>query len=186
MTLEVAWDGHAVVGTAAAVQQVGTAPVTRYRGVARSAMWAPGADRWHVVRSPKSLLSSIRSTATWTGTQFFFLGGTCPVTDSDAHCPQHRGHRATTFNPQTSTVTTLPRFFIATGVGAWTGRAILLVTRQTGKATAYDPAARRWRRLPATLPFDTGVTSIWTGHEFIVWGGIYRTTAIPGRALVGG
>jgi hypothetical protein len=47
----------------------------------------------------------------------------------------------------------------------WTGTELLV----WGSNLAYDPAAKRWRRLPA--PPAGGGLVVWTGKEMIGWGG---------------
>jgi N-acetylneuraminic acid mutarotase len=69
-------------------------------------------------------------------------------------------------------------------VSAWTGRQMLLFGRVTTRAkdgavlgrrnvaAAYDPASRRWSRLPTPLPSRGFLeeSAVWTGKEMLVWG----------------
>lgn len=178
LALASGWNGRAVVATAV---------LATVRSTALSARWAPGGSRWIPVATPPSLARAVSTTAVWTGRRFAFLANTCPISVGDLACIDHLTGGATTFNPNNGSTTALPRSTAlalkAPGVAKWTGRAILAVPG-TGKGAAYDPATRRWRRLPATSPFGTGVVSVWTGRQLIVWGGVYQNTAIPGRALV--
>lgn len=191
MADQIAWNGQAVVATAVAAQHAPSMPLDGYRPTALSARWTPGALRWHLLPSPPSLAKAFSMTAVWTGTRFVYLRNTCRITGGDAFCAYHRRGSAGAFDPETGATMSLSRsvglaYDGGPGIGAWTGRAVLAVAPQTGQAAAYDPAAHRWRRLPATPSFDAGATSVWTGHELIVWGGVYRTPVIPGRALVAG
>lgn len=84
--------------------------------------------------------------------------------------------------------TTLPPAPIAyrsSPASAWTGRELLVwggssadrvdVPRDDG--AGYDPRADRWRLLPAApIPGRTQASAVWTGHEFIVWGGFDTPT----------
>lgn len=69
---------------------------------------------------------------------------------------------------------------------AWTGRQLVVWGGGSGRAgegdggnwhpsesgAAYDPAADRWDVLPtAPIPARLAATAVWTGREFIVWGG---------------
>src|SRR5919198_4648344 len=61
--------------------------------------------------------------------------------------------------------------------GAWTGRELVILggNDADGKvfsdAAAYDPATRRWRRLPPLPEPRTGATATWDGTEVLVIGG---------------
>lgn len=70
---------------------------------------------------------------------------------------------------------------------AWTGRDVLVVGAGSGLSNPlvgghrYDPAADRWSPLPKGDPCDRiGPTAVWTGSEFITWGGgAYGSCPVP-------
>jgi hypothetical protein len=76
-------------------------------------------------------------------------------------------------------------------VSVWTGKQMILagrITRQTSAgvtrttvAAAYDPASRRWRRLPSAGPTGSflGYAAVWTGREMLVWGQGTRAALAP-------
>ncbi len=62
----------------------------------------------------------------------------------------------------------------------WTGRHLVVWGGQPSGRTdaaaaagaAYDPAAKRWRVLPAApIPGRFGASAVWTGREVLIWGG---------------
>jgi hypothetical protein len=62
----------------------------------------------------------------------------------------------------------------------WTGRQLLVWGGDSGDSSnalrpdgaAYDPASQQWTMLPAApISARTGAASVWTGREWIVWGG---------------
>ena len=68
-------------------------------------------------------------------------------------------------------------------VGAWTGRELVVLVDGTNPATgkpfpaalaraaAYDPSARRWRRIAPPPALPAGAAAAWDGHELLVVGG---------------
>ena len=82
----------------------------------------------------------------------------------------------------------LPSAPIVARTGAatvWSGHELLVWSGDSGDqadtllpdGAGYDPAADRWRLLPpAPIAPRTSMTSIWTGREFIVWGGYDHDT----------
>ena len=65
------------------------------------------------------------------------------------------------------TIDPLPAGVTLFGDGVWTGSEILLTS-----GIALDPRTGAWRILPASPLADRwAATTIWTGHELVVWGG---------------
>jgi hypothetical protein len=63
----------------------------------------------------------------------------------------------------------------------WTGRELLVwggllynsPSEMFGDGAAYNPATHQWRPLPASpLAPRFGATGVWTGSEFVIWGGV--------------
>ena len=88
----------------------------------------------------------------------------------------------------------LPSAPVAPGealVSVWTGKEMILagrITKQTSAgvtrtnvAAAYDPASRRWRRLPPAGRTGSflGYGAAWTGREFLLWGQGTRKAFVP-------
>jgi hypothetical protein len=110
----------------------------------------------------------------WTGTEFVVWGGD---PDSDA---------GAAYNPATDrwrAIAPAPIPGRCAGVAAWTGREMLVWGRacrlspgpSPGRphyataGAAYDPAADRWRLLPAgPLPAGSPTLEVWTGSEWIL------------------
>jgi len=75
----------------------------------------------------------------------------------------------------------------------WTGRHVLVwggVTGRTGTllpphGEAFNPATNTWMRIPPSpLHGRENPISVWTGHQMIVWGGDFGSTAyINGAAF---
>lgn len=175
MQVSAAWNGTALVATALGASGVMTVS------------WSPGSPRWHVLATVSSLARAISSTVVWTGSRFVYLRDTCPIIPGDALCANRPRGSAAAFDPGSGTQSSLPRSPVLgrPGTSTWTGRALVAINPESGSGAAYDAGARRWRRLPTAPPFNPlGVVSVWTGHELIVWGGVYRAPAIAGEALV--
>jgi hypothetical protein len=110
----------------------------------------------------------------WTGTELVVWGGN-PDTDAGA-----------AYNPATDrwrTIAPAPIPARCGGVAAWTGREMLVWGRScrlspgpspgrpqyATAGAAYDPAADRWRVLPAgPLPAGSPTLAVWTGTEWIL------------------
>jgi len=107
--------------------------------------------------------------AAWTGSEMLVWGGGNysgelatggrydPATDS------WRDLAAATSSPPPS----------ETGIAAWSGDRMFLWLGRSDQAFLYDPNAEDWSpasTLHAPTPRD-GATVVWTGREFVVWGG---------------
>jgi hypothetical protein len=71
-------------------------------------------------------------------------------------------------------------------VSVWTGRQLFLWSGETfdgGYARAaalYDPAQRRWQRVPfGPLRPRAWAGAVWTGREVVIWGGSAGNAAVP-------
>jgi len=140
---------------------------------------APGIDGGH--------------TAVWTGTEMIVWGGL------EGYVVTSEGGR---YDPAADTW-----FPTASGPGCpdarvshtavWTGAEMIIwggapesgwTDRYFASGGRYDPADDSWRDMPAYwggLPGRTGHTSVWTGSEMVVWGGL-NENEYPDYMLDGG
>jgi len=150
------------------------------------AAFNPATGTWR--RLPLMPLPRYGATAVWDGREVLFLGGhrapgTAPAT------------RGMAYSPATNTWRRLPamRFGRDRFTAVWTGRHVLVwggVTGRTGTllpphGEAFNPATNTWTRIPPSpLHGRENPISVWTGHQMIVWGGDFGSTAyINGAAF---
>jgi len=170
----VAWTGNELlVARAACCDDLGSVDLGAYD---------PAANTWR--KLPVTPLTPRDSAAgAWTGTEMVAAGGrasadgtaehAAPVTDGAAW-----NAATNTWHPIAAMPTTLAG---RQPTAVWTGREVLVwssVPDNPGAkgrevVLAYDPAADRWRALPASglTPRQDAVT-VWTGTELVVWGGL--------------
>ena len=130
--------------------------------------------------------------ALWTGSRFLIWGGqevTQPEPSSDMF------NDGALFDPRTDRWTIMPRSPLSPRdqvAAVWTGHEALLWGGQTedtastpadsNSGAAYDPATRRWSRLPASpLSPRSDATALWTGTEAIFIGGDSPPGSAPSR-----
>lgn len=135
-------------------------------------------EGWTSLPAPPEVLSS--SSTAWTGSTALTWGGYLYTGSSDKP-PSASGYA---FDAKKERWTALPTSPLAprssAGTG-WTGSELLIWggfdgTWKHGRpgafadGAAYDPSTREWRMLPPA-PLEARMPlSVWTGHEFIVWG----------------
>ena len=180
-----AWTGKELVVAGGSVQRSGgTVKVFR-----NGAAFNPAAGTWR--RLPLMPRPRYGAAAVWDGREVLFLGGhRAPGT-----APAARGMA---YNPATNTWRRLPamRFGRDRFTAVWTGRHVLVwggVTGRTGTmlpphGEAFNPATSTWTRIPPSpLHGRENPISVWTGHQMIVWGGDFGSTAyINGAAFTPG
>jgi Galactose oxidase, central domain len=151
----------------------------------------PAADTWrHLPRPPAG--AGGPSIVVWTGTQMIGWGGGC--------CDQQLAEGAA-YTPATNSWRMLPPSPLAGrhATGVWTGSEMIIAGGSgyegTGPrdqsftmfddAAAYDPATRRWRKLPP-MPVARGggyysldYAAVWDGTEMLVVGGASELSASP-------
>jgi N-acetylneuraminic acid mutarotase len=144
---------------------------------ADGAAYNPATDSWQAI--PRGPLAGRHTAGAWTGSELVVVGG--ETTDGKIF------RDAATYNPASRTWRRLPPL-PAARAGAtvtWTGTEVLVVagygpsggTRGSyTDGVAYNPAANRWRRLPATETSRTGHAAVWTGRDLLVWGGSTHRT----------
>ena len=139
---------------------------------ADGAAYTPSTDTWRPL--PRGPLTGRHTSGVWTGRELIVAGGTTAegklFGDAAAYNPSTHSWRRLAAMPA-------PR---ARATASWTGTEVLVVGGY-GPATgaryldvdglAYNPAANRWRRLPATAPRRVDHTGVWTGSVLLVWGG---------------
>ena len=170
-----AWTGRELVVAGGSVQTPdGTVKVFR-----NGAAYNPATSTWR--RLPFMPRPRYGAQAVWDGKEVLFLGGfrgpgTAPAT------------RGMAYNPAASTWRRLPamRFGRDRFAAVWTGRRVLVwggVSGRNGTALpphgeAYNPATSTWTALPmAPLHGRASPVAVWTGHQMIVWGGYFGSTA---------
>ncbi len=96
---------------------------------------------------------------------------TVPMASQQGGVPVLRGR---------STSTSRPPFGARYGIGAWTGKRVIVVNGQDGRTATYDPLTDRWReRSRAPIDFDLW-QGFWTGKELIAIGDGYDGSGIRG------
>jgi hypothetical protein len=158
----------------------GSRPTPYYSGpstLADAAAYNPAARTWRTL--PPMPQPRAGATAVWDGTGALFLGGTL----ANGHGPTASG---AAFSPATGQWRRLPRmeFNRNNFAAVWTGHEVLVWGGLTGRfgsqtvpphGAAYDPAANRWSALPqAPLRGRVSPLAAWTGHQMIVWGGLFE------------
>src|SRR5205807_4897393 len=115
------------------------------------AAYEPGADRWQVL-PPAPVAGRFGTSAVWSGREVLFWGGQAGADTRGLHLPPPTATGGLHLPPPTGTF---------------------------ADGAAYDPATRRWRKLPAApIGARTGHQAVWTGREMVVWGGYPRCCPI--------
>lgn len=145
--------------------------------VAGAAAYDPVTDTWRTLADPPST-QRINPLVVWTGEEVLVIGGDNP----DGSVLVSYG---TAYDPAADTwrYTATPHVGFVTdrSPAAWTGSELLVWPwdgSPGGGSTmeitpiAYDPAADAWRELPEPpVERRQQAGSVWTGSEWIVWGG---------------
>lgn len=134
----------------------------------------PASDTWRPLSTVGAPSGRMRQNAVWTGSAMVIWGGD----SGDFQQPATGGAE---YDPNTDTWSTLPTSSLASaGTGSslvWTGTT-LLVTQQEGSdrqtGSSLDLRSGRWSPLGEAGQQTIGRTdpsTVWTGHELLVWGG---------------
>ena len=137
------------------------------------AAYDPRRDRWREI--PEAPIpGGFGYSATWTGEEMLVWG------DPDDG-RSTKGNRGAAFDPATNDWRRIPPGPLAGRSGylaVWTGEELFVWggrlteferERYDGRGAAYDPAAGRWRELPAApLPAGYDTMGAWTGAEVLV------------------
>lgn len=133
--------------------------------VAAAAAAATVSGAWQ--RLPRAPIAPTTEVAVWTGRQMLVFGRA-------QQSPPWSVDVAASYDPRAHTWSRLTPFKGPSGNyegrywAVWTGTEMLV--EGPLDLQAYDPATRRWRRLPAQAAVPGGII-VWTGRELIGWGG---------------
>jgi N-acetylneuraminic acid mutarotase len=182
--VQAVWTGTKVVLFAGAGESAGGGTVHTYEFDPATDLW----DRYPYDPMPGG--SRIDPSVAWDGREIIVWGGVRDPSATPAD-PRHDGYSgpdASTrsdgwlYSPKTHKWTAMADAPVG-AVGAatvWTGQQFLVWGGDTvtagavapqKKGYAYDPDSNTWSELPAA-PFAglAGVTGVWTGDDFVVWG----------------
>jgi hypothetical protein len=145
------------------------------------AAYDPAQQRWRVL--PESRLGPRdQQSSVWTGRQWIIWGGYDLVSMTQFHVVAS-GASYDAAADRWKALPASPLSARAAAAGVWAGREAILFggypavrtdsVRALTDAAAYDPAADRWRMLPA-LPLVAGhdydvPTGVWAGDRLLVW-----------------
>lgn len=145
--------------------------------------FAPGPNIWAKEATPLAPLGRSNAFGAWTGSAFLVWGGLNAVQwalgDGGLYNPNTKIWTYVVAETASSARGEIP---YETGWSAWTGSSLVIMGGTDGVSTTYDdgvvfdpeaPIGSRWTDIPAWNPsglHQYGV-GVWTGEEFIVWGG---------------
>lgn len=152
------------------------------------AAYDPSTRSWRLLASPPEEIAPVDPIVAWTGERILVVGGTWPD-DAATTAADDQPTGMVAYDPRTDTWETLtspPTAQVdARAPWAWTGQQLLVwptrAPNPSGDAgtvppLAYDPMADVWSALPMpplSERYDAG--SVWTGAEWIIWGGGHDT-----------
>ena len=140
------------------------------------ALYDPRANSWSSVSQQGAPLGHATSAAVWTGKRVLVFGGENAASSDPwaAYDPVNNVWEPLPTCPFDDPYITRPFF-------AWTGQYFLILSE--GFGIRYDVGARQWSRISSTgAPFASGGSAVWTGSEWLLWGGL---TANSGPATGG-
>jgi hypothetical protein len=141
-----------------------------------AAAYNPSTNKWR--RLPPMPQPRAFGQVIWDGKEVVFLGGRAVFNSTKLV------RQGLAYNPVTNRWRLLPamRFARFGFAEAWTGHVILVwggagsmgsSPAILANGEAYNPVANRWTMLPKSpLRGRELATAVWTGHQFIIWGGI--------------
>ena len=143
------------------------------------AAYDPATETWRTL--PQAPITARAPLSVWTGTEFIVWGTSIrldePLRDGAAYDPTTNEWRRIASAPIDLTDTT----------AAWTGHEMIVfgaaldhnnhAETDTSIASAYDPIADTWRRLPDSPLSPQASTAAWNGRELIAWDYVNDTAA---------
>jgi Kelch motif len=150
-------------------QDVGTA-------LSDGAAYDPATDTWVPISSDGEPTLRSAAAGVWSGSELLIWGGTASpgaILDGARYDPalDRWATIATDGGPDQA---------VAHTAAVWDGFELLIWVNDHGMA--YDPAADRWRPLPTQgapsprISTELPLASVWTGAEWIIWGGLSLAT----------
>jgi len=151
-----------------------------------AAAYDPDNDSWRMLADPPAESDRINPLVTWTGADMLVIGGDNPdgsllVSSGEAYDPVADAWRV---------IASPPVGFVSDrSPAAWTGSELLVWPWDGGGSSmevtpiAYEPSTDTWRVL-ASPPIERRqqAASVWTGTEWIVWGGTTGDTELDDGA----
>ncbi|HEY5874683.1 MAG TPA: hypothetical protein VIT64_05255, partial [Ilumatobacteraceae bacterium] len=143
--------------------------------VGGAAGYDPATDTWRRLADPPNGARRINALTAWTGAEMLVIGGDNPdgsllVSYGEAYDPELDTWRYTASPPI--------GFVSDRSPAVWTGHELLVWPWDGGGPTmpitpiAYDPITDTWRELPQPpVERRQRAASVWTGTEWVVWGG---------------
>ncbi|HEY5155755.1 MAG TPA: hypothetical protein VIJ47_13525, partial [Acidimicrobiales bacterium] len=132
----------------------------------------PATKTWRQL-PPTPLTGRSSSAGAWTGTQMIVAGGLTSPDGYDMNmAPAADGAvwtaAANTWRPIAAMPTPL-----VVDASVWTGQEMLVWSADPDTVLAYKPATDTWRSLPPSgLSPRHAPVAVWTGTDFVVWGGV--------------
>ncbi|HWZ90904.1 MAG TPA: hypothetical protein VNW92_18710, partial [Polyangiaceae bacterium] len=130
------------------------------------ALYDPRTDSWSGVSQQGAPVAHPRAAAVWTGERVLVWGGSNAASSDPwaAYDPTANVWEPLPVCPFDDPYTDLP-------FATWTGKDLLILSE--GFGIRYDVAKGQWARMASTgAPFASGGSAIWTGSQWIVWGGM--------------
>jgi hypothetical protein len=165
----------------------GTDPTGAPRGGALA--YDLAGDSWRTLADPPYGVEQINVLSVWTGSEMLVIGGDNP----DGSLLVSAGYA---YDPAKDSWRVIPSppvgFITDRSPAVWTGSQLLVWPwdgDSTGTSTmaitpiAYDPSTDAWTALPEPpVGRRQSAASVWTGTEWIVWGGTTGTTELADGA----
>jgi hypothetical protein len=145
--------------------------------------FAPTPNLWNAEANPLPPLGRSNAFGAWTGSAFLVWGGLNAVAwaliDGGLYTPNTKTWTYLTAETASAARAAIP---YETGWSAWTGSSFVMMGGSDGVGTTYadglqlDPEAplgSRWTGIPTWSPAGPHLhgVGVWTGQEFIIWGG---------------
>mgnify|MGYP001453254427 CR=1 FL=1 len=131
--------------------------------LADGAVYDPRVDTWTTVASAGAPASVVGQVAVWTGTRVLVWGGASSLQTPVQSYDPIANSWAAGATPSLQ--------FTSAMFATWTGRKMLVL--EFGQGALYDPSTDTWtimNQMGAPCDNQEG-TSVWTGTQWIVWGG---------------
>ncbi|MFO1500858.1 MAG: hypothetical protein U1G07_21135 [Verrucomicrobiota bacterium] len=176
----VVWTGNRMIVWGGQISQAGATTQT-------GASYDPSTDKWTVLSGNAAPTARAYHVAAWTGKEMVIWGGTSNANRS-TWAYLHDGARYQALTDTWSPMSPAPSAAMAGQSATWTGQELILwgggeLSSKSGPPSAdpqrplsnigwrYRPVTDDWRPTAYAPTGRSGHTAIWTGSEFIIWGG---------------